>query len=212
MAWIMHSSGPWKDHKYKERTGTPGNYTYKYGTETDSSGNKVETYNTYHGVSQRVTRSDKETTLGHIEEHKAASNNKWHKNSPASRNAQLTDVRNTYYADRTGYQRTDNARHDLVGDDNEAKKKHTSYNNRRRDFEKMTLTSMRNALNSAKENKKQKSDADMRDAAVARGRERYMTNRAKKTVGAMSKAIEKKREEEKRKAYSHSRLNRIVGR
>ena len=76
----------------------------------------------------------------------------------------------------------------------------------------MTLTSMRNALNSAKENKKQKSDADMRDAAVARGREQYMTNRAKKTVGAMTKAIEKKREEEKRKAYSHSRLNRIMGR
>jgi hypothetical protein len=31
MTWIMHSSGPWKDHKYKSRSGSPGNYVYDYG-------------------------------------------------------------------------------------------------------------------------------------------------------------------------------------
>lgn len=28
--WLVHSSGPWKKHKYKSRTGTPGNYKYIY--------------------------------------------------------------------------------------------------------------------------------------------------------------------------------------
>lgn len=252
MAWIMHSSGPWKDHKYKERSGSPGNYTYKYGSDIDSSGNKVTTYDTSSGVNQRVNRNGKETNLGHIEESKAALNNVWSKFS-GPRNNNMKNIQNSYYADRTGYQRDNNARYDLVGDDNEAKKKHAQYNNKRRQFEAQTLSAMRNALNQAKSNKKKtdgdmrdaavargreqymsrriantvnnvpsalkqaksnnrKSDADMRDAAVARGREQYMTNRAKKTVGAMTKAIEKKREEEKRKAYEHSRLNRIMGR
>lgn len=214
MAWLIHSSGPWKDHKYKERTGTPGNYSYKYGNEEGGDDTKKyiqtsnmsgdikdygehphQTVHTYTGGNKYNTKRD--TYVGERERYKKS----------GSREA----VQDTYYADRTGYQRTNNARHDLVGDDNEAKQKHTKYNNRLKDFEKMSLTSMRNALNSAKENKK-KSDADMRDAAVARGREQYMTNRAKKSVGAMSKAIEKKREEEKRKAYEHSRLNRIMGR
>ena len=31
--YIMHSSGPWKDHKYKKRTGSPGNYKYVYSNE-----------------------------------------------------------------------------------------------------------------------------------------------------------------------------------
>lgn len=211
MAWLIHSSGPWKDHKYKERSGSPGNYTYKYGKEESKNGPTVTTWNQWERdgsqhphqtvdtyANDARAAAIRNTDVGDRERYK----------SGGSREA----VRDTYYADRTGYQRTNNARHDLVGDDNEAKKKHTKYNNKRKDFEKMTLTSMRNALNSAKENKKQKSDADMRDAAVARGREQYMTNRAKKTVGAMTKAIEKKREEEKRKAYSHSRLNRIMGR
>lgn len=210
MAWIMHSSGPWKDHKYKERTGTPGNYTYKYGTESDGSGNTVETVNTTHGPSQRVTRSDKETTLGYIEEHKAAMNNKWNKNSPGGRNYQLADIRNTYYADRTGYQRSNNARHDLVGDDNEAKKKHVRYNDRRKQFESQTLSAMRNALNQAKENKNRKTDGDMRDAAVARGREQYMTNRVAKTINNIQNDVRKKKEEEKRAAYRREMARRAA--
>lgn len=253
MTWLIHSSGPWKDHKYKERSGSPGNYTYKYGTETDNSGSKVETYATGgHNASQRVVRDRKKTELGNIEERKSALNNVWNK-IPYVRENTSKDIQNSYYADRTGYQRTNNARNDLIGDDNEAKKKHAQYSSKRKQFESQTLSTMRNivnraqsnsrktdgdmrdsavargreqymsrrvantisnipsALNQAKSNNR-KTDADMRDAAVTRGREQYMTNRAKKTVGAMSKAIEKKREEEKRKAYSHSRLNRIMGR
>ena len=213
MAWIMHSSGPWKDHKYKERKGEPGNYTYKYGDEKSNDGPTVTTVNQHdqygdHPAQYINTPGKRNTYAGNRERMKRVGGLR---SDGSIDKVFQAAVRDTYYADRTGYQRTNNARHDLVGDDNEAKKKHTKYNNKRKDFEKMTLTSMRNALNSAKENKK-KSDADMRDAAVARGREQYMTNRAKKTVGAMTKAIEKKREEEKRKAYSHSRLNRIMGR
>ena len=28
--WLVHSSGPWKKHKYKSRSGNPGNYSYVY--------------------------------------------------------------------------------------------------------------------------------------------------------------------------------------
>lgn len=28
--WLVHSSGPWKKHKYKSRSGSPGNYSYVY--------------------------------------------------------------------------------------------------------------------------------------------------------------------------------------
>lgn len=30
---LTHSSGAWKKHKYKSRTGTPGNYVYDYGED-----------------------------------------------------------------------------------------------------------------------------------------------------------------------------------
>lgn len=255
MAWIMHSSGPWKDHKYKERSGSPGNYTYKYGSDIDSSGNKVNTYDAGgNSTRQKVVRGGKETELGSIEESKSELNNIWNK-VPYVRKNTMKNIQNSYYADRTGYQRDNNKNNNdlLIGDDNEAKKKHAQYNNKRKQFEAQTLSTMRNIVNRAKANSRntdgdmrdaavargreqymsrrvantvnnipnvvnqaksnnRKSDADMRDAAVARGREQYMTNRAKKTVGAMTKAIEKKREEEKRKAYDHSRLKRIMGR
>lgn len=30
---LTHSSGPWKNHKYKSRTGSPGNYVYSYSDD-----------------------------------------------------------------------------------------------------------------------------------------------------------------------------------
>ena len=231
MAWIMHSSGPWKDHKYKERKGEPGNYTYVYtGDGKDGeSGNRnyKKLYNegSRESAKSTITQSRKVVQNMRSDLEKASKNklfgwkNFYKKYGDGETftdleygamnagNAARNTVRNSYKNERTGYKANNKG---LVGGE-EAEKARTKRNARRKDFEKMTLTSMRNALNSAKENKK-KSDADMRDAAVARGREQYMTNRAKKTVGAMTKAIEKKREEEKRKAYSHSRLNRIMGR
>lgn len=39
--WLVHSSGPWKKHKYKSRTGTPGNYKYNYDN-TDHKGSDDE--------------------------------------------------------------------------------------------------------------------------------------------------------------------------
>ena len=207
MAWIMHSSGPWRDHKYKERSGSPGNYTYKYGSENDNTAGGE-----HNSENQYGDRENNKKTM--VQAHKVMTNylsnnddvrlsTRVHTQGQGSQRKLMF----SYANDRTGYQVNNNG---IFGGE-EAEKARAKRNARRRDFEKMTLTSMRNALNSAKENKK-KSDADMRDDAVARGREQYMTNRAKKTVGAMSKAIEKKREEEKRKAYSHSRLNRIMGR
>lgn len=207
MAWLIHSSGPWKDHKYKERSGSPGNYTYKYGSENDNTAGGE-----HNSENQYGDRENNKKTM--VQAHKVMTNylsnnddvrlsTRVHTKGQGSQRKLMF----SYANDRTGYQVNNKG---LVGGE-EAEKTRTKRNARRKDFEKMTLTSMRNALNSAKSNNK-KSDADMRDAAVARGREQYITNRAKKTVGAMSKAIEKKREEEKRKAYEHSRLNRIMGR
>lgn len=251
----MHSSGPWKDHKYKERSGSPGNYTYKYGNS--NGGGQNDKGNSYDGTKASVYADTKDwykrnLNNGNIDQNEArekirnsyayertgygstrrfgsgggqmdrsnryafgngsnlASN--WAKNKDELRD---TGYRRDVLRDIYAYERTGAGTTKAVGGDskrNEIKRKQAKEAQKRKDFEKMTLTSMRNALNQAKENKKRKSDADMRDTAVARGREQYMTNRAKKTVGAMTKAIEKKREEEKRKAYSHSRLNRIMGR
>ena len=188
MAWIMHSSGPWKDHKYKERSGSPGNYTYKYGTETDSSGNKVNTYATGgHNANQKVVRGGKETELGSIEESKSELNNVLNK-VPYVRKNTMKNIQNSYYADRTGYQRSNNARNDLVGDDNEAKKKHAQYSSKRKQFESQTLSAMRNIVNRAKSNSR-KTDGDMRDAAVARGREQYMARRVANTVNNIPNAV-----------------------
>ena len=37
--WLMHSSGPWKHHKWIRREGAPGNYRYYYkNSDSDSSG------------------------------------------------------------------------------------------------------------------------------------------------------------------------------
>lgn len=211
MAWIMHSSGPWRDHKYKERSGSPGNYTYKYGT-TDSENDNTAggKYNSYNQNGDRENNKKTMVQANKVMTNYLAKNDDVIMSTRVHTKGQGSQRRLmfSYANDRSGYQVNNKG---LVGGE-EAEKAREKRNARRKDFEKMTLTSMRNAMNSAKENKKQKSDADMRDAAVARGREQYMTNRAKKTVGAMTKAIEKKREEEKRKAYDHSRLKRIMGR
>lgn len=212
MAWIMHSSRPWKDHKYKERSGSPGNYSYKYGIEeggddtkkyiqTSSMSGDIKDYgehphqtvHTYTDGNKYNTKRD--TYVGERERYK--------------KSGSLEAVQDTYYADRTGYQRTNNARHDLVGDDNEAKKKHVRYNDRRKQFESQTLSAMRNAVNQAKSNNR-RTDGDMRDAAVARGREQYMTNRAAKTVNNIQNAIRKKKEEEKRAAYRRDLARRAA--
>lgn len=210
MAWLIHSSGPWRDHKYKERSGSPGNYTYKYGT-TDSENDNTAggKYNSYNQNGDRENNKKTMVQANKVMTNYLAKNDDVIMSTRVHTKGQGSQRRLmfSYANDRSGYQVNNKG---LVGGE-EAEKAREKRNARRKDFEKMTITSMRNALNSAKENKK-KSDADMRDAAVARGREQYMTNRAKKTVGAMTKAIEKKREEEKRKAYSHSRLNRIMGR
>ena len=211
MAWIMHSSGPWRDHKYKERSGSTGNYTYKYGT-TDSENNNTAggKYNSYNQNGDRENNKKTMVQANKVMTNYLAKNDDVRLASRVYTQGQGAQRRLmfSYANDRSGYQVNNKG---LVGGE-EAEKAREKRNARRKDFEKMTLTSMRNALNSAKENKNKKTDADMRDAAVARGREQYMTNRAKKTVGAMAKAVEKKREEEKKKAYNHSRLNRIMGR
>jgi hypothetical protein len=197
MAWIMHSSGPWKDHKYKERSGSPGNYTYKYGSDVDSSANKVTTYATGgHSANQKVVRGGKETELGSIEENKSELNNIWNK-VPYVRKNTMKNIQNSYYADRTGYQRDNNARHDLVGDDNEAKKKHAQYSSKRKQFESQTLSTMRNIVNRAKANSR-KTDGDMRDAAVARGREQYMSRRVANTVNNVPNALSQSKSNNKK--------------
>lgn len=195
MAWIMHSSGPWKDHKYKERNGSPGNYTYKYGSDIDSSGNKVSTYDAGgSSPNQSVSRNGVNTNLGYIEQSKSASNNAW---LPWNRKKNFKGVQNSYYADRTGYQRDNNARHDLVGDDNEAKKKHAQYSSKRKQFEAQTLSTMRNIVNRAKANSR-KTDGDMRDAAVARGREQYMSRRVANTVNNVPNALSQSKSNNKK--------------
>lgn len=51
--WLVHSSGPWKNHKYKSRTGTPGNYKYIYVHKGVSKG--VEEVNEKKKHDQEVT-------------------------------------------------------------------------------------------------------------------------------------------------------------
>ena len=61
--WLVHSSGPWKKHKYKSRSGSPGNYSYVY-PKTASEGvvdayekQKRDNYNdnaTNNAASQRI--------------------------------------------------------------------------------------------------------------------------------------------------------------
>ena len=205
MSWIMHSSGPWKDHKYKSRSGSPGNYVYDYG-----KGNRDR-------ESAKETRDHSRTAYNNMLEDNAKSkNSKWGRNEMLEVKDKYDEsqkqILNSYKNDRTGYQSKNSSR--VIGGE-EAEKGRTKRNaraaDRRKQFETLTLSAMRRALNTAKENKHKKTDADMRDAAVARGREQYMTNRAAKAANNIASAVQRNREEKKRAEYERDKILRKSG-